>query len=152
MMSRRTPLTPELTEELYASASYLNTQMHRAEVMAKHEFPPDVNAAWTRLSRTLAAVDPLMREAPSAAGDPPEWVLADRGSLWTLKLTPLLTLSVWHEIGQRGVVNPTPYRVTIFGARSSNQFATDEEAKAFALRVADRHLALAATQLRAALR
>ena len=73
----------------------------------------------------------------------PDWKLDDRGSLWKLELTPILTLSVWHEIGQRGVVNPTPWRTSLFGARLMNRFATADEAKAFLLRAASRHLAAA---------
>lgn len=149
MIARRTPLTPELTEELYKSAAYLNTQMVLADKPGANAFTPDVDAAFVRLSRTLAVVEPIMRAALPTIGDKPEWILADRGSLWILELTPLLKLTVWYGIGERGVPNLTPYHANVFGARTSNRFATVEEAKAFAVRVADRHLALAATQLRA---
>ncbi len=76
-----------------------------------------------------------------------KWEPARYGDSWTMRLAGgRLELAVHREIGTRGGP-PPPYGVTVFGCRLSRKFDTAEEAKAIAIKSAQRLVRDAAAEL-----
>lgn len=79
----------------------------------------------------------------------PVWTPSRLGESWRLDLHPVLRLEVVRETQSRDNPSPTPYAVTVCGARLKKRYATESAAKEAAVNAGRRFLREAVASLTA---